>query len=71
MGRVLSYVMYCLTGLDFISYLCNYNYSENFKQSQIILNDLDSLCDSIKLLVYNGKYDNSSRALLQNLLNTF
>ena len=69
MGRVLS----CIdtTGLDFISYLCNNNYAENFKQSQIVHNDLDGLCDSIRLLVYNGKYDNSIRALLQILLNTF
>ena len=69
MGRVLSYINN--TGLDFISYLCNNNYVENFKQSQIVHNDLDGLCDSIRLLVFNGKYDNSSRALLQNLLNTF
>ena len=53
-----------------MSYLCNHNYVENFKQSQIVPNDLDGLCDSIRLLVYNGKYDNSSRALIQNLLNT-
>ena len=69
MGRVLSYIDN--TGLDFISYLCNNKYVENFKQSQIVHNDLDGFCDSIRLLVFNGKYDNSSRALLQNLLNTF
>ena len=37
-------------GLNFISYLkCNHNFVDNFKVRQIVSNDMDGLCDSVRL----------------------
>ena len=70
MGRVISFLED--HSLNFVSYLCNANYIDKFKQRLIVPNNVNGVYDSVRTLLNVGyNYSEFSRDVLQMLVNSF
>ena len=70
MGRGISFLED--HSLNFVSYLCNANYIDKFKQRLIVPNNVNGVYDSVRTLLNVGyNYSEFSRDILQMLVNSF
>ena len=70
MGRVISFLED--PSLNFVSYLCNANYIDKFKQRFTVPNNVNGVYDSVRTLLNVGyNYSEFSRDILQILVNSF